>query len=102
MKGFFPTKIDAFKYANDVAAPEEEASTITKHAITDGDQLYQSRQSGLLVSLQRIAAIWTSSMDDNLSTDLGISGLEAAAMNRVAVAVDDHLRHILERCIHSV
>jgi len=85
--GFFTTKMEAFKYANDV--PVEEAS-VTVRSTMGGDK------SGL-VSRQSIASIWSSLGHSNAD----ISGIDESALSRLAVAVDDHLLCVLDRCLSS-
>ena len=79
--------MEAFKYANDV--PVEEAS------ITE-------RCSNYLVSLQTIATIWSSinCSHGHSSTDIS-SGIDESALSRVAVAVDSHLRCVLDHCLSN-
>lgn len=87
--GFFTTKMEAFRYANDV--PVEETS-VTARTTIHGDKSY-------LVSLQSIAAIWSSINSSHSNADIG--GIDESAMRRVAVAIDSHLRCVLDHCLSS-
>lgn len=87
--GFFTTKMEAFRYANDV--PVEETSVSARTTIHD-DKSY-------LVSLQSIAVIWSSNNSSHSNAD--ICGIDKSALRRVAIAVDNHLRCVLDHCLSS-
>jgi hypothetical protein len=89
--GFFSTKMEAFRYANDV--PVDVASVSARTTI-HGDKSY-------LVSLQSIASIWSSLNSSHSNAMRSIGGIDESAMRSVAVAIDSHLRCVLDHCLSS-